>query len=327
MKTKYITALLLALTINISNIAAQCYYLVDSDQQLIEEYAENIDVADIDNNLIIFNDAFEVYNTTNRTYQKCFKIYLTDEGNNVNIVNQNEHLNITDESGNVIYSSVGPQIIFSNRLDRLLTQSGYYYILIDSDTEGNSSTGIFSTATLNNAVAYAELGTDNLTITKVTNNYYAEPESFWGNAKCNFINDDGFYFYALVYEIEMKAGDVFSTTSINNSGMLFVERRNSEFSDIQLLSANEGVYTFTAETNATYYVIFGTSDLYFLPYNSFEINITNNPSTSLPQPAKAALPAQITGYYSITGIQLQAEPESGTYIIQYDNGTSEKIIK
>ena len=35
----------------------------------------------------------------------------------------------------------------------------------------------------------------------------------------------------------------------------------------------------------------------------------------------------IVAYYSILGVQLQKEPESGMYIILYDNGTTEKAIR
>jgi YD repeat-containing protein len=37
--------------------------------------------------------------------------------------------------------------------------------------------------------------------------------------------------------------------------------------------------------------------------------------------------AKIIGYYSITGQKLAEEPQSGLYIIQYDNGTAEKKLK
>ncbi len=37
--------------------------------------------------------------------------------------------------------------------------------------------------------------------------------------------------------------------------------------------------------------------------------------------------AEIIGYYSFTGQKLSEEPESGLYIVLYDNGTSEKRIK
>jgi len=36
---------------------------------------------------------------------------------------------------------------------------------------------------------------------------------------------------------------------------------------------------------------------------------------------------KIVGYYSITGQQLNEEPQSGFYIVVYDNGKSEKIMK
>lgn len=41
----------------------------------------------------------------------------------------------------------------------------------------------------------------------------------------------------------------------------------------------------------------------------------------------SATPAQIIGYYSILGQKLPKAPESGMYMIRYDNGKSEKIIK
>jgi len=36
---------------------------------------------------------------------------------------------------------------------------------------------------------------------------------------------------------------------------------------------------------------------------------------------------QIVGYYSILGQKLPKEPESGFYIIMYDNGKIEKSVK
>ena len=41
----------------------------------------------------------------------------------------------------------------------------------------------------------------------------------------------------------------------------------------------------------------------------------------------ASLPANIIGYYSILGTRLPKEPASGIYIIVYDNGTAEKVVK
>ncbi|GHT68667.1 hypothetical protein AGMMS50239_34220 [Bacteroidia bacterium] len=35
----------------------------------------------------------------------------------------------------------------------------------------------------------------------------------------------------------------------------------------------------------------------------------------------------IVGYYTITGQKLNKEPQSGLYIVVYDNGTSEKIMR
>lgn len=35
----------------------------------------------------------------------------------------------------------------------------------------------------------------------------------------------------------------------------------------------------------------------------------------------------IAGYYSITGQKLDKEPQSGIYIVKYNNGTSEKVMK
>ena len=40
----------------------------------------------------------------------------------------------------------------------------------------------------------------------------------------------------------------------------------------------------------------------------------------------ASLPS-VVGYYSLTGAKLAQEPKQGTYIIMYDNGTSEKRVK
>ena len=39
------------------------------------------------------------------------------------------------------------------------------------------------------------------------------------------------------------------------------------------------------------------------------------------------LPANIVGYYSIMGQKLLQEPQSGIYIIQYDNGKTEKVVR
>lgn len=37
--------------------------------------------------------------------------------------------------------------------------------------------------------------------------------------------------------------------------------------------------------------------------------------------------ALVTGYYSITGMKLDKEPQNGLYIVKYDNGKTEKINK
>jgi len=41
----------------------------------------------------------------------------------------------------------------------------------------------------------------------------------------------------------------------------------------------------------------------------------------------ASLQPHITGYYSILGIKLSKEPTSGIYIIMYDNGKAEKVVR
>jgi len=48
-------------------------------------------------------------------------------------------------------------------------------------------------------------------------------------------------------------------------------------------------------------------------------------STSIPKINAAN--RQIVGYYSIIGAQLPEEPQNGIYIILYDNGTAEKVMK
>jgi len=40
-----------------------------------------------------------------------------------------------------------------------------------------------------------------------------------------------------------------------------------------------------------------------------------------------SLRANIVGYYSILGVRLNKEPASGFYIIVYDNGKAEKVLK
>jgi uncharacterized protein (TIGR02145 family) len=52
----------------------------------------------------------------------------------------------------------------------------------------------------------------------------------------------------------------------------------------------------------------------------------NSMSNSLESVSADAV-KNIVAYYSITGQKLKQEPESGIYIVVYDNGTSEKIVK
>jgi hypothetical protein len=40
-----------------------------------------------------------------------------------------------------------------------------------------------------------------------------------------------------------------------------------------------------------------------------------------------ATPAKVVGYYNLMGERLNKEPESGLYIIQYDNGTAKKVMR
>jgi len=37
--------------------------------------------------------------------------------------------------------------------------------------------------------------------------------------------------------------------------------------------------------------------------------------------------ATVTGYFDLLGKRLQAEPTKGLYIVQYDNGTTKKMMK
>jgi len=51
---------------------------------------------------------------------------------------------------------------------------------------------------------------------------------------------------------------------------------------------------------------------------------TRHSSTTL---TNRATSLHVVGYYSILGQPLPREPESGIYIIMYDNGKAEKVLK
>jgi len=70
---------------------------------------------------------------------------------------------------------------------------------------------------------------------------------------------------------------------------------------------------FIVETNNPAYTLNGT------------LNLSYDLTTSVVETGHT--PTRVTGYYSILGIELPQEPESGLYIILYDNGKTEKVVK
>ena len=57
-----------------------------------------------------------------------------------------------------------------------------------------------------------------------------------------------------------------------------------------------------------------------------DIIIINNQSSNLNSDTSADA-ANVIGYYNIMGIKLNKAPESGVYIVVYDNGTVDKVVK
>ncbi|MDR1729803.1 MAG: hypothetical protein LBR52_03985, partial [Prevotellaceae bacterium] len=81
--------------------------------------------------------------------------------------------------------------------------------------------------------------------------------------------------------------------------------------------SNNTTYYYTLET-------FGANDMVLLSQSG---EFTTNGETTGTVGAKNLSPAKITGYYSVLGVKLPEEPESGIYIITYEDGTAEKKVK
>jgi len=81
-----------------------------------------------------------------------------------------------------------------------------------------------------------------------------------------------------------------------------------------------------------YYLYFHSDDAYVY-HNScimgFSVRCVEdeNPIPNSLESVSADTEKNIVAYYSITGQKLKQEPEKGIYIVVYDNGTSEKIVK
>lgn len=90
-----------------------------------------------------------------------------------------------------------------------------------------------------------------------------------------------------------------------------------------------GIWGNNDVSTITLSVPFGTSALYEAAAEWQDFNIVER-STPDPDPTginEVSETITITGYYSITGKKLDTAPGSGIYIIKYDNGKAEKVVK
>ena len=87
----------------------------------------------------------------------------------------------------------------------------------------------------------------------------------------------------------------------------------------------------TSGSNLAYALFFRstltTSLDYTLRNYGFAVRSVANTSSNHITDVKSNEEKTPVAYYSILGIQLQKEPESGMYIIVYDNGTIEKVVR
>ena len=66
---------------------------------------------------------------------------------------------------------------------------------------------------------------------------------------------------------------------------------------------------------------------YFNGREGYSVRCVKDEGGTVATATVSAEDTQITGYYNITGQRLAQEPASGVYIIMYDNGKTEKVLK
>lgn len=281
----YITV---ALLFNIVNVLA--YDEVENDEEIYANYAEEINISEVPFSL---KGEYDVYNTTDNMYYKCFKIYLTPE-DKLDIKNSNGTLVVTSQYEDVIFDNSSRDwntLPTARSVQQGKYKEGFYYFLIYNDTEGEDyNIQIVPYLNPEDAVSSESLSEDKLIITNIEGNMYSETSGYFGNENCTILDYSGAYYFTLIYKCEMKAGDIFSTHITMNPAVsrniVFVEIYNSEFENIKKLDTGKNkTEDFTADIDGVYYFFISPSNSRdYSYYNAFELNITriNTGTTILP---------------------------------------------
>lgn len=88
-------------------------------------------------------------------------------------------------------------------------------------------------------------------------------------------------------------------------------------------------FEYVNKSVCTLYVPYGSGDAYRSANVWKEFNVVELPeeTTAINETTTDSTEKTVIAYYSITGVKLSNEPESGIYIVVYNNGESDKRIK
>jgi hypothetical protein len=137
--------------------------------------------------------------------------------------------------------------------------------------------------------------------------------------------------YAYAYSIDIESNDLYVAVSstidkVYKNGNELYDMGSGKISDISVQSRNVYIAGYELDTAKVWK---NGEQLYVLTDGTKTARASGifvvSGGTGIKE--VSADNAKIIGYYSITGQKLAEEPQSGLYIIQYDNGTAEKKLK
>jgi hypothetical protein len=267
-------------------VSAATYNEVASDKEMYANYAQEISLSDFPLNL---QGEFDVYQTTDGWYQKCFKIYLTTN-DKFDVFNAKAELNIEPEFRNGVNAASGVWVTIPPKAN-WMTQDGYWYFTIYA-TEPTGGYDIRFAPYIDpaDAVSGKNLTEEILRITEITGNFHTETAGYFGDEKCSLLEFTKYY-YMLIYKCVLNEGDeiVVQVNGFNPEKTIMIDFYKTEnFDFITSLSKgprqdeNEISYTAT-EDNVYYFMISPEEDRNYDHYDAFDIKISRVGGNSLNQ--------------------------------------------
>ncbi len=254
------------------------YNEVTSSQELYDNYAQEINISDIPFNL---HGDYDVYNTTNGNYLKCFKVYLTpDDMFDVKCLLSDIY--IQSELGDyLLVPTVSNWGIIPNSADEIAGKyaAGYYYITFFSS---DPTVGYRARFTPHidpiDVILEENLKEDYLKVTEINGNTYTEVAGYFGNEKCSLLDFNGYYYNSLVYKCELREGDKIAVqvSGFNPQMPTSTKIYKSNFSHVTTIFGMSSIgninYTAT-EDDIYYFIISSNEERSYDNYDAFNIQI------------------------------------------------------